>query len=125
MLAAKSLSYSTGPSGVYIQRLFEKLGIADAMKAKAKRTAPGIRVGQYIARGEADIGFQQVSELIHEDGIDFLGPLPPDIQNLTVFSSGILSGSKEPNAAKKLQTFFAAPAAARVIKKNGMEPEHS
>ncbi len=122
LLAAKSVAYSTGPSGVYVQKLFEKLGIADQMKAKSKQTASGTRVGDYLVRGEAEIGFQQVAELIHKKGIDFLGPLPPEIQNITVFSSGIHAGAKQPDAAKALQAFLAAPAAAPVIKKNGMEP---
>jgi molybdate transport system substrate-binding protein len=122
LLAAKSVAFSTGPSGVYTQRLFEKLGIAEQMKAKAKQTVSGTRVGQYIARGEADIGFQQISELIHEQGIDYLGPLPPDLQNITVYSSGILAVAKDAEASKALQAFLAAPAAAPVIRKNGMEP---
>jgi molybdate transport system substrate-binding protein len=122
LLAAKSVVYSTGPSGVYIQRMFEKLGIAEEMKAKSKQTVPGVRVGQYLAKGEADLGFQQISELIHEQGIDFLGPLPPEIQNITVYSSGISTGAKEPEAAKALQAFLSAPAATPVIKQNGMEP---
>ena len=122
MLAAKSVAYSTGPSGVYVQALIEKLGIAGEMKAKSKRTVPGSRVGQYLAKGEAELGFQQISELIHEAGIDYLGPLPPDIQHYTNFSSGIGSGSKEQGAAKALQAFLSAPAVAGVIKKNGMDP---
>jgi molybdate transport system substrate-binding protein len=120
--AAKSVAYSSGPSGVYMQKLFEKLGIAEQMKAKVKQAVSGTRVGGYLARGDAELGFQQIAELIHEKGIDFLGPLPPDIQNITVFSSGILTVSKNAEAAKAFQTFLAAPAAAPVIKKNGMEP---
>ena len=122
LLAAKSVAYSSGPSGVYMQKLFEKLGIAEQMKAKVKQAVSGTRVGGYLARGDAELGFQQIAELIHEKGIDFLGPLPPDIQNITVFSSGILTVSKNAEAAKAFQTFLAAPAAAPVIKKNGMEP---
>jgi len=122
LLTAKSVAYSTGPSGVYVQKLFEKLGIAEQMKAKAKQTVSGSRVGQYIARGEADIGFQQISELMHEQGIDYVGPLPPDLQNITVYSSGILAVSKEAEASKAFQVFLAAPAAAPMIRKNGMEP---
>lgn len=122
LLAAKMVAYSTGPSGVYVQHLFDKLGIAEQMKAKSKQTVPGVRVGQYIAKGEADLGFQQISELVHETGIDFLGPLPADIQNVTVFSSGIPTGSPAAEAAKALQTFLTAPAAVPVIRKNGLEP---
>jgi molybdate transport system substrate-binding protein len=122
MLAAKSIAYSTGPSGAHIQRLFENFGIADAVKSKAVETKPGTRVGQYLARGEAELGFQQVSELMHEQGITFLGPLPPDIQNITVFSSGIPTGAKQAEGAKALQRFLTSSAAAAAIKSNGMEP---
>jgi molybdate transport system substrate-binding protein len=122
ILAAKSVGYSSGPSGVYVQALIQKLGIADEVKTKSKQTAPGSRVGQLLARGEADLGFQQISELIHEAGIDYVGPLPPDIQNFTNYSSGVGSASKSQAAAKALQAFLSAPAAAEAIRKNGMEP---
>ena len=121
LLAAKSVGYSQGPSGVYMQGLFEKMGIAGEIKAKAKVTTPGVPVATLIRSGEAEIGFQQVSELIHEAGIDFLGPLPADIQNITVFSSAVHAQSKEQTAARALQKFLTAPAAAPTIKKHGLE----
>jgi molybdate transport system substrate-binding protein len=124
LLSATAVAYSTGASGVYVERLFDRLGIADQMKDKSKQTAPGMRVAQSLASGEADLGFQQVSELVHETGIDFLGPLPADIQNITVYSSGIRSGSNASEPAKALQAFLSAPAAAPVIRKNGMDPSH-
>jgi molybdate transport system substrate-binding protein len=102
--------------------LFERMGIADAVKPKLKQTQPGVLVGSIIASGEAEIGFQQVSELIHVPGIDFIGPLPADVQKITVFSAGIHSGAKEPEAAKALVKFLTAPAAAPVFKKHGLEP---
>jgi len=122
LLSARTVAYSTGPSGVYVQRLFDRLGVADQMKDKSKQTPPGVRVAQYLANGEADLGFQQVSELVHETGIDFLGPLPAEIQNVTVYSSGVPAGSNVVEAAKALQKFLSAPAAAAVFRKNGMEP---
>lgn len=122
LLAAKSVGYSTGPSGVYLQGLFEKMGIADQVKAKARQTPPGTPVATVIRSGEAEIGFQQVSELIHEKGIDYIGPLPADIQTITVFSGGIHSGAKQPEAAKALVKFLTAPAAAPTIRKHGLEP---
>jgi molybdate transport system substrate-binding protein len=122
MLAAKSVAYSTGPSGLYVQSLIARFGIADEMKAKSKQTVPGSRVGQYLAKGEAELGFQQISELIHEAGIDYIGPLPPDVQHYTNYSSGIGSSSKEQGAAKALQAFLITPNAAETIRKNGMEP---
>jgi molybdate transport system substrate-binding protein len=122
LLAAKSIGYSSGPSGVYMEGLFQRMGIADEIKPKLKQTQPGNPVGEVIARGEAEIGFQQVSELLPVAGIDFIGPLPPDVQHTTVFSGGIHTGAKQPDAAKALVKFITAPAAASVIKKKGMEP---
>ena len=122
LLAAKSVVYSTGPSGVYVQKMFEKLGIADQMGPKSKQTASGTRVGDYLERGEAEIGFQQIAELIHESGSDYVGPLPPEIQNITVFSSGVLTDAKQPDTAKAFQAFLVSPKNVPVIKKNGMEP---
>ena len=98
------------------------MGIADDIKSKVKQTSPGLPVGEVIARGDAEIGFQQVSELLPIAGIDYLGPLPPDIQHITVFSGGIHAGAKEPDAAKALVKFLTAPAAVPVIKKKGMDP---
>ena len=122
LLAAKSIAYSSGSSGVYMEGLFRRLGIADEIKPKLKQTQPGNPVGEVIARGEAEIGFQQVSELLPIAGIDYIGPLPPDIQHITVFSGGIHTGAKQPDAAKALVKFITAPAAVPVIKKKGMEP---
>jgi molybdate transport system substrate-binding protein len=122
MLAAKSIAYSTGPSGVYIAALFQRMGIADQIKDKVKIGAPGVPIGEIIARGEADIGFQQVSELLPVAGIDYIGPLPPDIQQITVFASGIHTGATQPDVAKALVKFLTSPQAAPVIKKKGMEP---
>jgi molybdate transport system substrate-binding protein len=122
ILAAKSIGYSTGPSGVYIVSLFEKLGVADAVKPKLKQTPTGVFVGSIVASGEVEIGFQQVSELSNFPGVDYVGPLPEAVQRHTVFASGIIAGAKEPDAAKALVKFLTAPAAAQAFKKQGMEP---
>jgi molybdate transport system substrate-binding protein len=122
LLAAKSIGYSTGPSGVYMIGLFERLGIADAVKPKLKQTPTGVFVGSIIASGEAEIGFQQVSELSHFAGIDYVGPLPADLQHFTMFSSGITAGAKEADAAKALVKYLTSPEAASAFKKRGMEP---
>ena len=122
LLAAKSVGYSTGPSGVYMASLFEKWGIANEIKAKARITQPGVPVASVVRSGEAEIGFQQVSELIHEPGIDFLGPLPNDIQRITTFSGGIHTAAKEQDAAKALQAFLTAPARTDTLKKHGLSP---
>jgi molybdate transport system substrate-binding protein len=122
LLSAKSIGYSTGTSGVYLDGLFQRMGIADQLKPKLKQPPSGASVGEMIARGEVEIGFQQISELIHVAGIDFLGPLPPDIQQISVFSSGIHTGATEPGAARELVRFLTSPAAVTVMKKNGLEP---
>ena len=112
LLAARSIGYSTGPSGVYMVGVFQRMGIADGIGGKFKQTPTGVFVGSIIANGEAEIGFQQVSELSHFRGVDYVGPLPADIQRFTTFSSGILAGAKEADAAKALVKFITAPEAA-------------
>jgi molybdate transport system substrate-binding protein len=122
LLATKSIAYSDSASGVYVStEMFEKLGIADAMKDKARKI-PATPVGEIVARGDAEIGFQQISEMLPVSGIDIVGQLPPELQKITVFSAGIASVSKEPDAGRALIKFLASPAASAVIIKSGMEP---
>ena len=122
LLSVKSIGYSTGPSGVYMLSVFDKLGVTDQVKGKLKQTPSGVFVGNLIANGETEIGFQQISELVHFAGIDYVGPLPGELQRVTVFSSGIHAAAKQPDAAKALVKFLTAPAAADVIRKHGLEP---
>jgi molybdate transport system substrate-binding protein len=122
VLAANSVAYSSGPSGFYIADLFKKMGITDQIKDKVKQPASGVQVGELVARGEADLGFQQISELLHVKGIDYLGPLPAEIQNVTVYSAGLHAAAPAPDAAKALVKFLTAPEAGPIIKKTGMEP---
>ncbi|MGY3492786.1 MULTISPECIES: molybdate ABC transporter substrate-binding protein [unclassified Bradyrhizobium] len=122
LLAAKSIGYSSGPSGDHVLNLVERMGIADQVKSKMKQVPSGSRISTMIESGEAEIGFQQISELIHEKGIDYLGPLPSELQKITVFSAGLHTGAKEPEAAKALVKALTAPNAATVIKAYGMEP---
>ena len=121
LLAAQSMAYSTGPSGVYITELFKRLGIADELKPKVKQLQ-GVPIGEVVARGDAEIGFQQVSEILPVAGIELLGPLPADIQRTTVFSIGRHAGAQQPDAAQALVRYLTSPAAAPVIRKKGMEP---
>ena len=121
LLAAKSIGYSTGPSGLYMLSVFEKMGIAEQVKGKLKQTPSGVFVGTLIANGDAQVGFQQISELVHFAGIDYVGPLPGNLQRMTMFSTGIHSGAKQSNEAKALVKFITAPAAAPVIRKHGLE----
>jgi len=122
ILSARSIAYSTGPSGVYVGKMLERMGIADQVKGKTTITKPGVRVGALIANGEVELGLQQISELIHEKGIDYLGPLPPELQNFTLFSSGIHAQGAQPQAAKALVESLRTPAVAAEIRKNGMDP---
>jgi molybdate transport system substrate-binding protein len=122
LLAAKSIAYSDSASGVYVStEMFQKLGIAEQMKDKARKI-PAEPVGGVVARGDAEIGFQQISEMLPVPGIDIVGQLPPDLQKITVFSAGIATVSKQPDAGRALIKFLASPAASAAIVKSGMEP---
>jgi molybdate transport system substrate-binding protein len=121
VLAARGIACSTGPSGIYLMELFQRMGIAEAIKSKVKQVQ-GEPAGGVVARGEAEIAFQQVSELLPVPGIDFVGPLPADIQQITVFSAGLHGAAKQPDAARALVKFLTAPAAVPTIRKKGMEP---
>ncbi len=122
LLAAKSIAYSDSASGVYLStELFPKLGIAEQLKRKTKKIEAD-PVGGVVAKGEAEIGFQQLSELIPVQGIDIVGPLPPGAQKVTIFAAGIPVGSKMPQAAKALIDWLASPAAYPAIKRSGLDP---
>jgi len=125
LIAAKSIAYSDSASGVYVStELFQRLGIANELRAKSQEIK-GERVGNVVARGEAEIGFQQISELLAVRGVDFVGPLPPELQKITVFSAGVAVNAKDPTAAKALLDFLASPAAIAAIKKSGLDPMNS
>jgi molybdate transport system substrate-binding protein len=122
LLDAKSIAFTkTGASGIYFAKVVERLGIEDQVNAKAKVPAGGL-VGELVAKGEAEMAVQQVPELLAVPGIQYVGPLPPELQNFTLFCAGVLSGARQPEAAKALVDFLKTPAAARVYKAKGMEP---
>lgn len=122
LLAARTVAYSDSASGVYIRtKMFRALGIEDEMAGKA-RMIPATPVGEIVARGEAEIGFQQISELKPIQGIELVGPLPPEVQQVTVFSAGVLARSEHPEAARALIAHLASPAAAAAIRDSGMDP---
>src|ERR1700722_14752131 len=122
LLAAKSIAYSDSASGVYIaNEMFKRLGIADQVAGKA-RMIPAEPVGAVVARGEAEIGFQQISELKPITGIDIVGPLPPGGQKFAVSSAAIVAGSRQPEGARELIEFLTSTAAAPAIVESGMEP---
>src|SRR3984893_14574300 len=125
LLSAKSIAYSDSASGVYLStELFPKLGIADQIKDKT-RMIEADPVGGFVATGEFEIGFQQISELRPVKGIDIVGPLPPGAQRVTVFAAGIPATSMHPERAKALIEWLASPAAYAAIKKSGLEPATS
>lgn len=120
--AAASVGYSTGPSGVALAQMFERWGIAAEIAPRLVTPPPGVPVGSLVARGEVALGFQQLSELIHVDGIDIVGPLPGDIQITTVFSGAVCAASARPDAVRGLLAFLASPATAAAKRGQGMEP---
>jgi molybdate transport system substrate-binding protein len=121
VLAARSIAYtSTGASGIYFAELIERLGIGEAIRAKA--TIRDGLSGELAARGEVEIAVQQVSELMQVAGIDVIGPLPAALQKATVFSAGILSTAKNPIAAASLIGWLSTPATATVIRSKGLQP---
>lgn len=122
VLGARSLSYSTGPSGVYLTRLFERWGIADEIKGRIVQAPPGVPVGSLVAEGKVELGFQQLSELMNLAGIEVLGPLPPAIQTVTTFSAGLATASAQPEQVGVLLAFMASPEVADIKTRNGMEP---
>ncbi len=122
LLAAKSIILSGGPSGVYLAELFQKMGIAEQIKAKTTRLAPGESPGEAVAHGQGDIGFTQVSELLAVKGIVYLGPVPADVQQVTVFSAGIPRNAPQPDAAKALVRFLTSPEAAPTLRETGLQP---
>ena len=122
ILNAKSLCYSTGPSGVYLDKLFAQWGITDTIKGKLLLAPPGVPVGSLLAAGKAELGVQQLSELIHLAGIKVLGPLPPPVGLLTTFSAGISPACKDPDAARKVLAYMKSDAVAALKRKNGLEP---
>jgi molybdate transport system substrate-binding protein len=123
LLQAKSIAYSASVSGDYVStEMFQRLGIADQVLGKSRRIEGGERVGAVLARGEAEIGFQQMSELLPVPGIDHVTPLPPEVQKVSVFSAGVALSTRDLDAAHAVIKFLASPEAARAITNSGLEP---
>jgi molybdate transport system substrate-binding protein len=121
VLAARSVGYSTGPSGVALERLFERWGIAEAVQTRIVKAPPGVPVGSLIARGDVALGFQQLSELMHLDGIDVIGSMPPGLEIVTTFSGGIGAACTQPEAARAFLEFVRSPAAVEALRRHGMQ----
>lgn len=124
LLAAKSIAYSDSASGVYVEtKLFKRLGIEEQVKAKA-RMIPAEPVAAVVARGEAEIGFQQISELLPVAGAEVVGPIPPEVQKITFFSAAVTTNAKSPDAARALIAYFAGPEASPALERSGLDPIH-
>jgi molybdate transport system substrate-binding protein len=121
MLAAKSIAYSTGGSGQVTANVMEKLGITEQLKARTIRTE-GIPIAELVAKGEAEIGMHQINVILPVRGADYIGPLPPGLQDFVLFSLGVLAASRQADAARAFERFASAPENAALIRKSGMEP---
>lgn len=125
LLEAKSIAYidptAGGSSGIYVAKLLDRLGIADQIKPKAK-LIPGGAVAEYIAKGDADIGIHQISEILPVKGVTLAGPLPEEIQNYTVYAAGISVAAKQSEAADAFIKLLSGASAAAVLKAKGMQP---
>jgi molybdate transport system substrate-binding protein len=122
LVSARSVAYTaTGASGIYFAGVTEKLGIGAEVKAKA-RTPAGGHVAELVAKGDAEMAVQMISELKGVPGAEYVGPLPADLQMYTVFSAGLFTGTRETDAARALIRFLTTPAAAEAYKAGGMEP---
>jgi len=122
VLAAPRIGYSTGPSGDHLIALFDRWGISATVKERLIQARPGIPVASLVAGGEADVGFQQLSELMNVEGVEVLGLLPEAIQGTTIFAGGVASASADPDRVRAVFTFMASPAVAALKRKHGMQP---
>ena len=121
VLRARTIGYSTGPSGTHLARVFERWNIADQIAQRIVQAPPGVPVAALVARGDVDLGFQQLSELMHAEGIDVVGPLPDAIQLVTIFTAAVCTQSKRRDATRELLAFLASPAADAAKARHGME----
>ena len=122
VLAARSIGYSSGPSGAHLIQLFERWGIGEQLKHRIQQAPPGVPVGALLARGEVELGFQQLGEMLHLEGIQVIGTLPSAIQFVTTFSAGLCTGSVQGQAVNDMLAFMSTPLAALSKRRHGMEP---
>jgi molybdate transport system substrate-binding protein len=122
VLAARTVGYSTGPSGTALLKLFERWGLADTLRDRIVQAPPGVPVGALVARGEVELGFQQLSELMHLDGIAVLGTMPPGTEIVTAFTGAVCTASTQREAARALLDFMRSSAADDAKRRHGMEP---
>jgi molybdate transport system substrate-binding protein len=122
LLSARSIVVSSGTSGRHMVEVFAKLGVGEQVKAKTRQPPSGAQIADFLASGEAELGFQQVSELLHAKGIHFLGPLPADLQNYTIYSAAIHASAPNADAGLALLAALRSPAAQVVVRASGMDP---
>ncbi len=122
LLDARSIAISSGASGRYLEQLFQKLGVAEQIRHKIRQPPSGAQIGDMLVRGDADLGFQQVTELMHGKGFQYLGPLPSEMQNYTVWAAGVHRSATQADAARAFSRALAAPVSGAAIRKSGMDP---
>ena len=122
VLSAHRLGYSTGPSGIALQKLFDRWGIVETIRARLVLAPPGVAVGTLLARGDVDLGFQQLSELLHIEGIDVIGGMPPGLDIVTTFSGAVCTASTRPDAVRAWLDFVRSPACDEARRRHGMQP---
>ncbi|HUR89635.1 MAG TPA: substrate-binding domain-containing protein [Ramlibacter sp.] len=120
--SAQSIGYSTGPSGNALVKLIERWGIADSLRDRLIQAPPGVPVGSLVAEGKVALGFQQLAELIHLQGIDIVGPMPKAVEIITTFSGAICATCAQRDAAREFLLFTASPPTADAKRRQGMEP---
>jgi molybdate transport system substrate-binding protein len=122
LLSARTIVVSSGTSGRHMVEVFTRLGVGEQLKAKTKQPPSGAQITDFLAAGEADLGFQQVSELLHAKGIRYLGPIPADLQNYTIYSAALHASAANAGAAKALLGALRSPTVQSVVRTSGMEP---
>ena len=122
LLSARNVVVSSGTSGRHMVEVFAKLGIGEQMTAKTKQPPSGAQIADFLASGQAELGFQQVSELLHAKGIHYLGPVPAELQSYTTYSAAIHAGATNADAAKAFLAAFRSPSAQAAVRASGMEP---
>ena len=122
LLSARTVVVSSGTSGRHMVEVFAKLGIGEQLKAKTMQPPSGAQIADFLATGGADIGFQQISELLHGKGILYLGPIPAELQNYTIYSAAMHAGAANADAAKALLEALRTPTVQLVVRASGMEP---